>query len=391
MKQNVLRPIQLDPRNERTLTQQAKQRALQSSGGSITSLNEGDPLDVLARTQAYLAAEFLFHVNGLPLQFVLRFLQLTGVVQSQGSRATVTCRFRLISAQPNPIRFEQGFVVTGQFKGRTYAYSLVEELIIPAGATEGFAVLQAEAIGKEYNLPVGIINQPFQPRAFLQSIINLEQAQGGTEPQSTEDVLEQAIGVLRRRSPISAVDFEEEAEAILGLGSRCKAIGRLGADKVTEEVAAVHLFLLSASMTPANNAEIAKVRTALTPRVQLGCRLHLSPIELIEINGEVIAQVEAGQEVETVADNLWAVFQQEIDPSQYPVGQSINPGELAHSLRFAGGIDFLEAVLVNNDTLPIPLPNQFTLPKANGLLCQLINSAGTVFTIVRGNYPSDPE
>lgn len=386
---DLTNPPILDPRNEATLTTEAKLSAFQRSNGLINSINEGDPLDVLVRTQAYAGAELLYYVNKTPLAFAVKFLGLTGVTQSLGIKATVNLTIRLISARPSPFFLSSGFEVTGSNRTGNYSFYTVEDLTIPTGQTVGTVRAEAKEAGSAYNLSRGLIRSITQPIAFLASAINEEPAQGGLDPESSESAVDRQLAYLRRRAPISALDYEEEAQEVLGRGSRAKAIGLLGMDKATIEKGAVHLFLLSSSGVPANTAEIAKVNAALQSRIQLGTRLYISPIDILNITIEVIAGIEADSIPENVADSLWQVFQEFLDPQQYDPGVAVNNEELGHQLRFATGVKYLEEVFLNEDALPVAMPNNFTLPIAYGMIANLADENGAVYTAYRGNIDFD--
>lgn len=378
-------PPVLDPRSEATLTTEAKLSAFQQSEGVINSINEGDPLDVLVRTQSYAGAELLFYANKTPLAFAVKFLALTGITRSEGTKATVTLTMRLVSARPGAFFLSAGFEVTGSNRTGTYSFYTTEDLTIEPGETSGTVLAEAKEAGSAYNLSRGLIRNVTQPIAFLASAINEEAAQGGYDAESTESAVNRQLAYLRRRSPISAVDFEEEAQEAMGYGSRAKAVGLLGRDKATFEKGAVHLFLLSSNKSPANNAEIAKVRAAIEPRIQLGTRLYVSPIDVEYINIEVIAGINADAVPDVVADSLWQIYQEFLDPLQYNPGTAVNNEELGHQLRFADGVSYLEEVFLNNEALPIAMPNDFTLPIAYGMVARLADENGVVYSIVRGS------
>jgi Baseplate J-like protein len=258
-------------------------------------------------------------------------------------------------------------------------------LTIPAGQQSGAVVVEAGDVGEGFNLPEGQIKQIAQPLAFLQSVVNTERVNGGTSPESESDWIARAFASLRLKAPISASDYEEFAQNILGVGSRAKAIGLLSGDTLRLEKGSVHVFCLSSSRVPANAAEIAAVRNALTPIIQLGTRLYVSPMQVVPINLSVIAKIEDNQSPDDVADNLWQVFNEVLDPTQYEAGAQLDPDEVAHSLRFAGGVKFLELVELNGDTLPIVLPNEYTLPTPYGAVFELVEPSGQIFTLIRGS------
>lgn len=378
--------IILDPRNEDQLTQEAKIRAFQLSGGVLNSQLEGDPLDVFIRTQAYVGAELLFYVNQLPLAFALKFLESTGGTKAEGTKAVVTLQFTLISPRTIDFTVPANFEVTGQSSRGVLSFFTKEALVIPAGETVGAVDAEAADIGPDYNLSAGRIRTITRPLAFLKGVTNPAAAQGGRSPESDQQYLDRAVARLRRRAPVSKTDYEEYAEEAMGYGSRAVAVGLLGRDKVTVERGAVHLFLMAADGSPASAATQRSVETYVNQHIQLGTRLYVSPATLLPIACDVIARLEDGADPELVADNLWDSFQEFVDPVNFPEGGSVYPDELSHQLRFAGGISYLDTVLINEDFQPIAMPNIFTLPTAWAINCQLVDSNGNAFNLARGSF-----
>ncbi|MGJ3244930.1 MAG: baseplate J/gp47 family protein [Elainellaceae cyanobacterium] len=385
----TLNPPKIDKRNERELTTQAKRRTFQRSQGKLNDFSNHSPLDVFIRTQAFAGAELLYQANKLPLAFALKFLELTDVERKLGSKATVKVTFTLTSARPGPYEIPAGFEVTGSFQGKTYSFFTDEQLIITAGDTTGSANAAADSIGSSYNLPAGIIDTFTQPLNFLDSVINPEAAKGGADEESEASYIQRATAALRVRSLVSESDFEEVAEGVLGLGSRAKAIGLLSLDKSSLEPGAVHVFCLAPDGTPANLGQLAKVEAEMSPRKQLGTRLHISPMELINIKGHLIARLQDESSPTEIADGLWKAFEDYFSPSQFNPGDSVLIREVEHELRFAGGLEYIEQLKLNDQLQNIPMPNKYTLPNAYSLSMQLVASDGNVFEIGRGEGESE--
>ena len=374
----------LDPRNEEQLTQEAKIYAFQVSGGAINSTNDGDPIDVLVRTQAYTGAELLFYVSQLPLSLAVKVLALTGAKQSPGTKARATVRFTLVAPRGTNFFIPAGFEVQGTSRKGTFSFFTVDSLTIIAGQQFGDAIVEAEFIGEDYNLSAGRINQITQPIAFLGSVSSLEASSGGFSGESTESAIARALAALRRRSPISESDFEEYAQELMGVGSRAKAIGLLGINKTSFEKGAVHLFLLSGDGNPANTALQTLVRNGITPKIQLGTKLHVSAMGILPITAEVLTAIEDGSDPEVVADGLWSTFLEYLNPLTFEPGASADPDEAGHQMRFSGGIEYIDEVYFNQQTIPVAMPNQYTIATPYSLVCRLTTSSGTAYTVLRG-------
>jgi hypothetical protein len=386
---DILNPIVLDPRNEDTLANQAKSFAFQNSNGALNSFNDGDPNDVMVRTQAYTGAELLYYVNLLPLSFALRFLSLADVVKAEGNKAVADVTFTLVSARDADYFVQAGFELIASTTNGTLSFYTAEDLSIPAGSISGTVQVVAAEIGSKYNVSAGAISTFVQPIAYLRSVINSQPAQGGADPETDESVVQRGVAALRRRAPISESDFEEEAEKILGYGSRCKAVGLLGADKVTTERGAVHLFLLSNTGVPASSAEQKLVQSTISKSQAVGTRLYISPMEQLNIVGKIIATLSPGASPEDAADSLWEKFTAFLSPLSYTPGKTVDITEIGHQMRFSEGIASTETLYLNEDGLPVVLPNEWTLPVAWQLACELVDSTGAVYTLLRGDIGGD--
>ncbi|ALF55612.1 hypothetical protein ACX27_26665 [Nostoc piscinale CENA21] len=378
----TLKSIILDERDEETILQQAQLRVFNASSGQLDDFTENSPVAALLQGQAFAASELLYKVNQLPIAVIIDFLKVIGVERKLGTKATATLTFTLTAPLSNTFVIPEGFEVidiTGNLSFLTDA-----ALSIPPGLISGSVTATAEANGSAYNLAsytlVGIPN----PLTFLAAVTNAEGSNGGSDPETDEEVISRGITELRVRSPISAPDFEFIAEGVLGAGSRCIAIGLLGANKFTRQLGAVHLFLLNPDGTPANSAQLIKVQEAFANRIALGSSLYVSPVELLTISGDLVARLAPGRDPDETADELWEAFTTYLDPTQYPSDQDIVLNEVEFALRATGAIKDIQTLDLNGQPLNVPLPNQYTLPVGFSLNMSLINEEGIIFEILRG-------
>jgi hypothetical protein len=189
---------------------------------------------------------------------------------------------------------------------------------------------------------------------------------------------------MRLRNLVSADDYEQAAETLLGNGSVAKAIGLLGKDKTTRELGAVHLFLLNASGEPANDAQLSYVKSELSNNLQLGTSLYASPIELIPISAEFTAKLTPGVNPEEAFDRLWEAFQGYLSPNNYPLGQDLIFYEVGFALRNTGVIKEAGNLTLNGSPSNIPILNDYTLPSTYSLFMQLVDENGVVSEGLRG-------
>lgn len=372
----------LDERQEEQLVSQAQLRVFNASGGTLNDFSENSPVAALIQGQAFAGAELLYYINKLPLALVIDFLKVTGVERSLGSKAVVSLTFTLTNPLATSFIIPEGFEVLDETGNLSFFTD--SQLIIPPGLVVGTVSATAQNVGSTYNLPAYYITGLPQPLTFLAGVTNTLPSAGGTDAETEVQTITRALDKLRLRNLVSASDYEQAAQDILGVNSRCKAIGLLGPNKEAEVLGAVHLFLLNTDGSPATPAQLTQVKSELSTRIQLGSSLYVSPIELIEINATLICRLVEGREPEEVADELFAAYSEALDPRNYPIGQDIVLNEIEYVLRLTGGIKDIELLELNDESLNIPLPNEYTLPVAQSLIIQFVRQDGVIYEANRG-------
>ena len=377
-----LSSVILDPRQEEQLVSQAQLRVFNESGGILNDFSDNSPVAALIQGQAFAGAELLYYINQLPLALVIDFLKITGVERSLGTKAVVILTFTLSAPLATSFNIPQGFEVIDQTGNLSFFTDA--PLIIPPGLVIGSVSATAQNVGTEYNLPAFYINGLTQPLTFLAGVNNTSPSAGGNNEETEVQTITRALDKLRLRNLVSATDYEQAVEEILGNNSRCKAIGLLGPNKEAEILGAVHLFLLNTDGSPATYAQLNQVKSQLGTRIQLGSSLFVSPMELIDINAFLICRLTPGRDPEEVADELYAAYSEALDPRNYPIGQDIVLNEIEYVLRLTGGIKDIELLELNDNTVNIPLANEYTLPAAQSLSIQFVREDGVIYEANRG-------
>ncbi|MFN6460542.1 MAG: baseplate J/gp47 family protein [Nostoc sp. DedVER02] len=378
----ILNSISLDQRNEAEIVEQAKLKVYNASGGLLNDFTENSPVAALIQGQAFAGAELLYYANQLPLALVIDFLKITGVTRSSGTKAKTTLTFTINSPQNTIFTIPEGFeVVDSQGK---LSFFTNAPLVIPVGLVSGSVTATAEEVGSDYNISAYSITGITQPLTYLAGVTNIEAASGGSDLESEASAINRALTQIRLKNLVSADDYEQAAEILLGEGSVCKAIGLLGGDKTTRELGAVHLFLLNSNGEPANDAQINYVKSELSNRIQLGTALYVSPIELLPISAELQYNLSPGVNPEEAFDTLWEAYQDYLNPSYYPLNKDILFFEVGYALRNTGVIVDGGTLSINGTPSNIPIPNNYTLPYAYSLFMQLVDKNGVVYESLRG-------
>lgn len=377
----TLIPI-LDPRNEQQLSDQAIAIVSNRSGGLLNDFSDHSPIAALMQGFAFSAAELLYYTNQLPYALVLKFLQTsTGIVQSLGQKATVSLTFTLSAPLSNSFQIPANFQILGSDNLSYFTDSI---LTIPPGSSFGIVSATAENIGSIYNKPAYTINRITQPIAFLASVLNVEDSQGGLEAESDDSLINRALLSIRTRNLVSEFDFNNATESILGLGSKAKTIGLLGADTITKQNGVIHVFALDVNGSPVNSSQIAQISQALIPRLMLGTQLLIDPMGVLSADGLAIVHLEDRVDVTTVSRDLWSAFKEYFNPSALIPGATVLISEITFALRTVSGIKYIEELTINNTFDRVPMNNAYTIPKANSLNITLVDSNGNPFNIAYG-------
>jgi hypothetical protein len=374
---------QIDDRSEEELVQRAYNIVAQVSNNTLNDFTDGDPLGVLIRAQAFAAAEFLYRVNKLPLSLLISFLGIVGIERKLESFAKVNLTFTLTAPRQTPYQIPKAFEVSsqnGQFRFFTDGV-----LTIPAGNLTGSVTATAFEPGAAYNIPAYTLISVKQPLAFLAGVTNLTSASGGSNAETIEEALNRGLAELRKKNLVSAVDFEQQAELVMGAGSKAKAVGLLGPDKVTTTPGSIHLFCLDNTKNPAGVGVTTAVRNALTPNLTLGTTLYISPMEVQDVAVKIYGRIDNSITAETVADNLWDIYTSYLSTSNFNSGETVFIEEVRQQLRFSSGINFIDYILLNGEPLNVQMPNVYTIAFPTSLVAELSDGQGNTFTVARGS------
>lgn len=350
------------------------------SNGEITDINPSGFMRPFVGTMAYVGSELLYKVNLCAIAAAKSFLSsVVGITEDIGKKATTTLQFGLSTTLTTSFFIPAGYQVSDS--SGTVRFYTTSALVIPGGANFGTVDAVAEEIGDTYNVDPGIIQVFTVPLTYLDYVTNITSARGGSFGETDINLVERAAQKIRIRNPVSALDFEQLAEEILGVGSRAKCIGLLGVNRMVNkpEKGVIHLFLLGSDGNPVTNSVASSVGNTLSPRLNLGTRLLISPMDQYEINITLICQLTAGDKTaDDTADQIYDALLDYFNPSTYPVGGEVLLDEVKYFVRSVGGftVSYLE---LNEEALNIPMPNDWTQANFTSLDIKILNLDGTVY------------
>lgn len=361
------------------------------SDGEFTDLDPSGFMRPFAGTMAYAGSELLYKANLSSIAAAKSFFKnVLGVPEDTGTKATTVLQFGLSASLATdfivPINFQVSDL-TG-----TLRFYTTGNLVIPAGATFGTMEAIAEEVGEKYNVSAGFIDQYSTPLTYLQYVINITPATNGRSGETIDNLIERCAQIIRIRNPVSALDFEQLSQLVMGDGSRCKAIGLLGIDKLIDvpQPGVVHLFLLDSNGDPASSSLISNVGAALQPRIMLGTRLLISPMEQLDIELELIALSDNTKTFEVLSNQIEDALKVFFNPVNMTPGEPILIEEVKFAIRSVGGLS-ISYMQLNENALNVPMPNQWTIPRLVSIGLELVDSEGTVYrdNIIVVNNPNE--
>ncbi|QLF85135.1 baseplate wedge protein [Nostoc phage YongM] len=349
------------------------------SNGEFTDLDPSGFMRPFAGTMAYAGSELLYKANLASIAAAKSFFKnVLGVPEDTGSKSTTILQFGLSASLATDFIIPINFQVS-DLSG-TLRFYTTGNLVIPAGATIGTITAIAEEIGEKYNVSANFIDQFSVPLTYLQYVTNITPSSGGRSGETVTNLIERCAEIIRIRNPVSALDFEQLSELTMGDGSRCKAVGLLGINKIVDDPqpGVVHLFLLNNNGEPADQSLIATVGATLQPRIMLGTRLLISPMEVVNIEIELIALSDSSKTFQNLADDILEALQIFFSAVNLTPGDSVLIEEVKFAVRSVGGLS-ISYLQMNDNALNIPMPNDWSIPRLASLSLELTDSEGTVY------------
>jgi hypothetical protein len=354
------------------------------SNGEITDINPSGFLRPFVGTMSYVGSELLYKVNLCAIAAAKSFLSsVVGINEDLGNKATTTLQFGLATTLTSNFLIPAGYQVSDS-SGLIRFYTQAA-LVIPAGSNFGTVDAIAEEIGEGYNIDPGVIQIFTVPLTYLDYVVNVTPGRGGRLGETDINLVERAAQKIRIRNPVSALDFEQLAEEILGVGSKAKCIGLLGINRDVSviEKGVVHLFLLSSLGEPVSASTASFVGNTLSPRLNLGTRLLVSPMSQLDITISLICELKASDKtVDNLTDEVYDALSDYFKPVNFPVGGSILLEEVKYQVRSVGGL-IISYLDINGEALNTPMPNDWTQANFVSLTIQIVDLNGVVFNDTR--------
>lgn len=206
--------IQIDPRNEIELLEQAATYVIEKSGGRMGNLSPANPLMFLLEGQVYAGAELLWYLNQLPTKLLSVWLGYWGLTTSEGSRSVGSIQVNLTGAFPTLITLPSGIL----FSSGSQVFRSTQSVDVPAGVTSVSIPIEATDFGAPGNVGQYQINTIISGTPYIRSCTNPVATSGGTDVMSPEDAITGFAGTVRDKTLLSVQDYIRVTQEFLGKG-----------------------------------------------------------------------------------------------------------------------------------------------------------------------------
>ena len=295
--------VNIDPRNEAEIVQQASQRVYQASGQTLNDFSSGNPLAALLEGQAFAQGEFLFWANQLPQSILIEWLgPFLGAMRRLGTPSIARLQLSIppvdsVTTVPAGTAFLTDSNFTG---GEQFTFILDEEVTIPAGETVAFATASSQYVGSVYNAPANSITGTSAINVNGLTATNPQPASGGSDVETYQEVQERFFTLIRRRNPVSAEDWENFFIDFYGVGTRTSVQpnrpNQGTYNYLTDYLlpnGQVSFFVLGPNGVELNKSQLERGQNAVNFLTPIENQSHLYPITLSQVQFNLSVEVDA--------------------------------------------------------------------------------------------------
>jgi hypothetical protein len=347
------------------------------SEGKLNASNPQSVINYLLQALVWGKREIDLEVESLPTAGVLSFLdKVAGVKRSLGTKARATIEVTLRNTRNNVFLLDKGYPISTYDNKLTFR--TIEDLIIPPGAVSGTVVVEAEETGTKYNVSVGSINRVFLEYADVQSIQNIEDAQGGSNEETEEEAVIRGARFIGRRNTLMSVDdIEDFVYENVGVGSSVKVIewySKDGSSKPGE----IEVYVLDSQGKPLNSAQRIVLQSQIQSSTPLGFRLLTSvkPMEILNIDCFANIIVFDSANPEEVANNLFNIYKARLSPGFIKAGETLYLNKMIEALQSEASVNRLDNLKLNGQALDVLMPNEYTVAFPQSFSVKILSQSG---------------
>ena len=295
--------VDIDPRNEAQLVQQASQRVYQASGQTLNDFSSGNPLAALLEGQAFAQGEFLFWANQLPQSILIEWLgPFLGAMRKLGTPSIARLQLTVppvdtVTTVPSGTAFLTDPDLTG---GEQFTFILDSDVTIPAGETTVFATASSQFVGQVYNAPANSVTGTSAININGLTATNPQPASGGSDVETYQEVQERFFTLIRRRNPVSAEDWQDFFIDFYGVGTQTSVQpnrpNQGSYNYLTDYLqpnGQVSFFVLGPDGIELNQSQLERGQNVVNFLTSIENKAHLYPITLSQVQYDLTVEVDA--------------------------------------------------------------------------------------------------
>lgn len=295
--------VDIDPRNEAQLVQQASQRVYEASGQTLNDFSAGNPLAALLEGMAFAQGEFLFQANQLPQSILIEWLgPFLGAMRRLGTPAVARLTLTVPPSDtsttiPSGTAFTTDSNLTG---GEAFTFVTDADVTIPAGESVGYASVASQYVGSIYNAPANSITEVSATEINGISVTNPLPATGGSDVETYPEVQERFFTLIRRRNPVSTEDWQDFFTDFYGVGTQTSVQpnrpNQGTYNYVTDYLRAngqVSFFVLGPDGVELNQTQLERGQNVVNYSVPVENQGHLYPVTLSQVQYNLTVEVDA--------------------------------------------------------------------------------------------------
>jgi hypothetical protein len=339
----------------------ARQRTFEASQGRLNDTSEAGVLTAILRQQCQAIVDQNRLLNQVPEIATLMLLKSMGAGLSPGTQARVEVTIVLTEVLTTPATIQRfriarsgiSFTVAGNQDNQSL-------ILVPAGASSITVIAIANVFGVAGNVSPGVW-QILEPQPLVQSVVSGEAAVNGSDPESLASIPSQVLADrLSAGSLTRKADFERELREVLGAGSTALAIGKLGPDRTTKQLGAVHVFGLNGDGSELTQPQIQAAQLQLNQGSPLA-DIYVSSIEIFELKASVILVLAAGADPQIVSRLVWDTLKSAISPTSLAPGEAVYVNAAVVAVGKIEGVERVQSVAIG-EFLGVPQPTNQPLP-----------------------------
>ena len=295
--------IDLDPRNEAQLVQDASQRVYEASNQTLNDFSAGNPLAALLEGQAFAQGEFLFWANQLPQSILIEWIgPFLGAMRRLGTPATARLDVSITPSRFN-VEIPAGttFTTDANLTGGVSATFISQsQVTIPAGQSSIQIPVYSQYVGTQYNVPANSITGASAVSATGLTVTNPMAAQGGSDVETYQEVQERFFTLIRRKNPVSSEDWQQFFEDFYGLGTLTSVQPNRPSqgtyNYVTDYQRAdgqVSFFVLGPNATELGIEQLQRGQNVVNFSVPVGTQGHVYPMTLSQVQYNIKLEIDA--------------------------------------------------------------------------------------------------